>query len=219
MSTTSKPIPHRPPPPVPKRGHVKVVQALYTYTAQNPEELSFEEGDVLYITEENDSGWWKGKCAMKSGLIPSNYVEEHTEMVQYPMHEAARRGNFQFLTECIKNGVSVNALDKSGSTPVHWASHAGHIQCLEALLAVNNIEINVQNRLGDTPLHSASWKGHVEAVKMLIEKGATTDVKNKDGKLPSDLTTNSDILVLLQTSDNCQDADDYLNDSEESDSD
>lgn len=53
---------------------VKVVRAVYKYVANNPDELSFEEGDTLYITDMSDpNGWWKAKCNNKAGLIPSNY--------------------------------------------------------------------------------------------------------------------------------------------------
>jgi ankyrin repeat protein len=40
--------------------------------------------------------------------------------------------------------VSVNSLDKAGSTPLHWAAHGGHVQCIQMLLAVPNCQVNVQ---------------------------------------------------------------------------
>lgn len=39
------------------------------------DELSFDEGDLLYILDFSDSGWWKAKCGDVCGLIPSNYGE------------------------------------------------------------------------------------------------------------------------------------------------
>jgi hypothetical protein len=32
-------------------------------------------------------------------------VSEHTESIDFPLHEAARRGNLTFLKECIDNQV------------------------------------------------------------------------------------------------------------------
>ncbi|XP_033749900.1 osteoclast-stimulating factor 1-like [Pecten maximus] len=194
----SKPRPSRPPPPTPKPGSVKVVRALFHYEAQQPDELSFEEGDTLYITDYSNSDWWKGRCGKKTGLIPFNYVEENTESIDHPLHEAARRGNITFLQESLSNQVSVNGLDKAGSTPLHWAAHGGHMDCLHVLLQVPNCQVNVQNKLGDTALHSAAWKGHAEAVKMLLEKGARANVRNNEDKLPYDLSKDAACSAALK---------------------
>ncbi|GFU21437.1 osteoclast-stimulating factor 1 [Nephila pilipes] len=196
MSHIARPAP---PKPVPKPGHVKVVRALYRYVAQQADELSFEEGDNLYILDvKSDANWWKASCHGKVGLIPSNYVEERTEEVLHPLHEAAKRGNLTFLTECINNKVSVNGLDKAGCTALHWAAHAGNEECVKLLLKVSNIEINVQNKLGDTPLHSCAWKGHSEIVKMLLEKGADPMLKNNENKSAFDITNDSSCAALLK---------------------
>ncbi|XP_021348776.1 osteoclast-stimulating factor 1-like, partial [Mizuhopecten yessoensis] len=152
------------------------------------DELSFDEGDTLYITDTSNAAWWKGRCNNKTGLIPYNYVEDKLESIDYPLHDAAKRGNITFLEECLTNKVSVNGLDKAGSTPLHWAARGGHMDCLERLLQSGKCEVNAQNKLGDTALHSAAWKGHAQAVKMLLEKGARTDVKNNDDKVPYDLS-------------------------------
>jgi len=44
----------------------------------------------------------------------------------------------------VSRQMSVNGLDKAGSTPLHWASHGGHTECVQRMLAVPNCEINVQ---------------------------------------------------------------------------
>ncbi|PVD19643.1 hypothetical protein C0Q70_20133 [Pomacea canaliculata] len=195
---SNAPRPTKPPPPVPKPGNVKVVRALYPYEAQQPDELTFEEGEMLYILDMSDKDWWKAKCGARSGLIPSNYVEENTESVDNPLHDAAKRGNMDFMKECIRNRVSVNGLDKAGSTPLHWAAHGGHIACLETLLKEPKCEVNVQNKLGDTPLHSAAWKNHASAVQLLLEKGARVDIRNNENKLAVDLTKDPEVAALLR---------------------
>lgn len=43
------------------------------YIVLKSDELSFDEGDLLYILDCSDSGWWKAKCGDVCGLIPSNY--------------------------------------------------------------------------------------------------------------------------------------------------
>ncbi|XP_077988866.1 osteoclast-stimulating factor 1-like [Glandiceps talaboti] len=205
------------PPKPPKPGLVKVFRAVYKYEAQQDDELSFDEGDVLYILDMKNADWWKARCGGKGGLIPSNYVEESMESIDNPLHEAAKRGNLDFMNECITNGVSVNGLDKAGSTPLHWASYGGYIDCMKALLAKPKIQVNVQNKMGDTPLHSAAWKGHREAVSLLLEKGVKTDLKNNDKKLAYDLAKEPATAALLKHTKGPQRIADEYGDEEDSD--
>lgn len=195
----SVPVRPAPPKPVPKPGHVKVVKALYNYEAQQPDELSFEEGDTLYILDMiTDPNWWKAKCGKNIGLIPSNYVEDNTEEIIHPLHEAAKRGALHLLQEHLLNKVSVNGLDKAGCTALHWAAHAGYLECINELLKVPTIKINVQNKLMDTPLHLAAWKGHSNIVKVLLEAGADPNLLNTENKTPYDLTKDSLTASILK---------------------
>ena len=51
--------------------------------------------------------------------------------------------------------VSVNGLDKAGSTPIHWAAHGGHIECIEMLLRDPKCQVNVQVAFLNQPNLSA----------------------------------------------------------------
>jgi len=50
---------------------------LYSYKAENVDELSLDEGDIITILEKEleDSGWWKGELGGKIGVFPDNFVE------------------------------------------------------------------------------------------------------------------------------------------------
>jgi len=212
--------PSRPAPPPPSRpGHVQVVKAVYPYVAQRPDELTFGEDDVLYIVEKNETGWWKARVGNKTGLIPSNYVEDSTQTIDNPLHEAAKRGNTDFLQECLTNKVSVNGLDKSGSTPLHWAASGGHQECAEMLLNEPSIAVNVQNKLGDTALHNASWKGYEGIVQALLQKGADKNIRNNEKKRPFDLARKPNVATMLKerTRISVSNAGDYGADDEEDD--
>lgn len=50
-------------------------RGLYDYEATNDTELSFQENDLLTITEQDESGWWFAELNGKSGFVPRNYVE------------------------------------------------------------------------------------------------------------------------------------------------
>mmetsp|Transcript_36987 Transcript_36987/g.96934 ORF Transcript_36987/g.96934 Transcript_36987/m.96934 type:complete len:219 (-) Transcript_36987:150-806(-) len=184
------PPPAKPAPPPPKRkpGKVEVFRALYPYAAQQEGELSFGEGDMIYVSNKGDDGWWEATVNGKKGVIPGNYVEaDGGESVAFPMHEAAKRGNMGYMKELLANKVSVNGLDKAGSTPLHWAARGGHAECTAALLGSPGIMVDVQNKLGDTPLHGAAWKGQAQVIEMLIDAGADTMVRNNEGLTAYDL--------------------------------
>jgi len=51
-------------------------RALYDYTPENAGDLSFQEGDYITVTDDQDpSGWWSGEVNGVQGFFPSNFVE------------------------------------------------------------------------------------------------------------------------------------------------
>ena len=62
IDTHSEPVPYR---------------ALYKYRPQNDDELELLEGDVVYVLEKCDDGWYVGSSQRTGafGTFPGNYVE------------------------------------------------------------------------------------------------------------------------------------------------
>lgn len=203
----------KPPKPAPKPGRVTVYRALYDYTAQTDQELSFNEGDLLYVSDSsNDADWWPARCGKQMGLIPRNYVMT-AKHLDFPLHDAAKRGNKELVQECLDNAVSVNSLDKSGSTPLYWASHGGHDSIVKLLCNAPNMCISAQNKIGDTALHAAAWKGHVNCVKILLENGANITIRNNERKRPIDVSRDPETRAVIELAmRNVVDVNDFHND-------
>jgi len=52
-------------------------RGLYNYTTSDPQELSFNAGDVINILQKDPSGWWQGEINGKIGVFPStDWIEE-----------------------------------------------------------------------------------------------------------------------------------------------
>ncbi|KAL7405224.1 hypothetical protein ABVT39_025513 [Epinephelus coioides] len=51
------------------------VRALYSFQAEEMDELQFNAGDIINILECSDEAWWKGELRGKTGLFPSNYTK------------------------------------------------------------------------------------------------------------------------------------------------
>ena len=80
-------------------------------------------------------------------------------------------------------GQRVYAAAASVSTP---ATEADSLEALKLLLDTP-LDVNASNTNGQTALHNASGRGADTLVKLLIDKGAKLDAKDKLGRLPIDM--------------------------------
>uniref|UniRef100_A0A8D3AFU8 Abl-interactor 2a n=1 Tax=Scophthalmus maximus TaxID=52904 RepID=A0A8D3AFU8_SCOMX len=62
-------------PPWAPRTYLEKVVAIYDYTADKEDELSFQEGAIIYVIKKNEDRWFEGVMNATTGLFPGNYVE------------------------------------------------------------------------------------------------------------------------------------------------
>ncbi|KPA84297.1 paraflagellar rod protein-like protein [Leptomonas pyrrhocoris] len=68
--------------PAPPPSHIEgaTFQALFSYRARAPDELTFEAGQqIICISRAPEEGWFRGVCNQRTGLFPINYVEPARE--------------------------------------------------------------------------------------------------------------------------------------------
>ena len=74
------PPPGPPPQLSPKPPGSFLAKSLYDFASSRSDELSLSEGDVVLVTSRtpngDEDGWWLGQLDGKTGLFPTNYVEE-----------------------------------------------------------------------------------------------------------------------------------------------
>lgn len=51
------------------------VVALYNYEGSRPDDLTFNEGDIIYLMRHQDNDWCEGVSKGKQGFFPRNYVQ------------------------------------------------------------------------------------------------------------------------------------------------
>ncbi|GLD63880.1 GRB2-related adapter protein 2 [Lates japonicus] len=51
------------------------VKALYSFHAEETDELEFNVGDIITVLECPDQAWWRGQLRGKTGLFPSSYTK------------------------------------------------------------------------------------------------------------------------------------------------
>lgn len=102
-------------------------------------------------------------------------------------------------TKCI--GCGIDDMDENGNTMLHLAAKKGRGDLL-ALWLSYGADIEARNKQGNTPLHEAAQHSAV-AVKVLLRKGAQTQVKNKLDQTPVSLAfsvNNSNTIMAFRES-------------------
>ncbi|MCJ7454711.1 MAG: ankyrin repeat domain-containing protein, partial [Wolbachia endosymbiont of Homalodisca vitripennis] len=104
----------------------------------------------------------------------------------------------------LANGADATKVTNKGNTPLHTAASKGHKEIIEALLqrvSLNKLSdfINAKTIVkGTASLHVATENSFFEAVKSLLKHGAIYNIKNKEGKIPLDLSRDQNITNLLK---------------------
>ena len=92
--------------------------------------------------------------------------------------DAIRRNDSSAVEAYLKNGADVNAKNKSGVYPLHWAAGNGNLELVKKLVEKHAYVDVLDGYRDETPLSWAAKKGQLEVVKYLVEKGAS--VNNSD---------------------------------------
>ncbi|KAM6464325.1 arf-GAP with SH3 domain, ANK repeat and PH domain-containing protein 2 isoform 5-T5 [Liasis olivaceus] len=80
--STNISVPIQPPAPMPRKSQIsktkpKRVKAIYNCVADNPDELTFSEGDIIIVDGEEDQEWWIGHIdgdPNRKGAFPVSFV-------------------------------------------------------------------------------------------------------------------------------------------------
>lgn len=106
---------------------------------------------------------------------------------------AARDDNEDLLLEVFEQGnFDINCQDGLGNTPLHNAVLHGSTDVLEHILSHEDCDVDPINRIDKaTPLHLAAQIQHTELrlyiFDSLLEAGADTSIKDKNGETVIDL--------------------------------
>lgn len=96
----------------------KRVKAMHNFKGTNNDELVFQKGDIITVTQIMEGGWWEGTLAGKTGWFPSNYVKEFKPdsvssppKLTPPDNKAATEGNTRENVQFYHNVVLENVIE------------------------------------------------------------------------------------------------------------
>jgi hypothetical protein len=92
------------------------------------------------------------------------------------LHAAARAGHMEVVVALVERfGMDVAGLDSDGATVLKGACEGGAVAIVDYLLSAG-AEMNEPDRMGMTPLHFAVRAGQLDVARLLIGRGARTQV-------------------------------------------
>lgn len=98
------------------------------------------------------------------------------------LHHAAGFGALDTLTLLLDAGADVNAKNRRGSTPLHWAIDD---EAKVRVLLTRGAGVNARQVEGRTPLYQAATLGNGSAVlRLLLAKGADPNLAIANGRTP-----------------------------------
>ena len=120
---------------------------------------------------------------------------------QTALHVACAKGKQSSSLLLMHHKAKPNIQDNEGSTALHLAAVNGHEDCLKALIYYDQcatvIDANVANDFGDRPLHLAAKWGYYSICQLLLENGASAEVRNRKNLTPRDVAHNLRIEALF----------------------
>lgn len=153
------------------------------------------------VDAKNDQGWTALMFACQANnlafvsrlLEDSADVHQSNAYGQCAIHYAAHFGSHWLCEALIERGADVNRADSTGCTPVMAAcAFAEDATADEACLLKTKrllqagARVNAVDKNGETALFYACRSGLCRTTRLLINAGATVDMKNRRGSRPFD---------------------------------
>ena len=112
------------------------------------------------------------------------FIDPQTTSGITPLMISCQKKDNSTCTFLMDNNASTRSFDSSGDSALHHAARCRSIACIRTILRGERVDVDSVNFFGESPLHLACASDSTTAVRILIEKGADVDLKNKGGKTP-----------------------------------
>ncbi len=117
---------------------------------------------------------------------------------QSPLEFAVHSGFLRGASDLVDIGASLSIKNLSNQSPLMAASNSEALTA-SLLKRKQELELDSVSDDGNTALHYAAINGNHEVCAMLINSGANTDIKNKQGRTAYDEAVRHDNSLVMKT--------------------
>jgi uncharacterized protein len=125
------------------------------------------------------------------------FIVTATALADSRVADLIESGRVSAASELIADGADVNAAQRDGTTPLHWAAYRVDVELVRQLLE-RGAQADVVNRFGATPLGEAVKAANTAIVELLLEAGADPDSANQDGQTALMLATRTGSVEIAR---------------------
>ena len=133
------------------------------------------------------------KSLQKQTYININYQDENGYTA---LHYACEEGNLKIVETLLNANCNPNIKNNLNQTPIHLSTERGYFDITKKLIE-SGAKLNIEDSENNYPIHFICKNNYVELLKYILTKSPQINCKNKYGKTPRDLTTNSEIKNIL----------------------
>jgi ankyrin repeat protein len=128
----------------------------------------------LQLSQPEKQGW---------EVLADRLAQEWIDQINARLFLAISQDDLNEVIESVAMGALINANDRFGHSPIHYAAYRGNAYIVDYLLR-NGGDPNARGNHQSTPLHSAAWGKNQEVVELLLEDGAEVDAKTDELETP-----------------------------------
>ena len=179
---------------------------------REPQGLSFDQLKYISWLDEfsnfnlrsNNQGGLSGKLKLSTAdrqpwsLMIDRVGQEWIDQINTRLFLAIARDDLNEVVEAVAMGALINANDRFGHSPLHYAAYRGNAYIVDYLLR-NGGDPNTRGNHLSTPLHSAAWGKNQEVVELLLEDGAEVDAQTDEQETPVMTATLRGQLETVET--------------------
>lgn len=151
----------------------------------------------LKVAKQREKEWLKAQARRERNANNSKKSRHISFENSVVVLEAAARNDIDEVGHLLEQGISPNATNEDGLTPLHQCCIDNNADMLRLLLDYG-ANVNAQDSEKWTPLHAAATCGHLYLVKLLISRGANLLAVNVDGNMPYDLCDDEETLDCIE---------------------